>query len=59
MNKPLQLFEGQQLGLRAGFLSATVFPLVMLVGVIVLTESGKRKNDKKQRITEKSKRNIP
>ncbi len=41
-------FDYQQIGLRSGFLAATVFPLMMLVGVILLLKIGKRSNDKKQ-----------
>ena len=41
-------FDYQQIGLRSGFLAATVFPLMMLVGVILLSKIGKRSNDKKQ-----------
>lgn len=37
--------SAEQLGLRAGFLCATVFPLAMLFGVILLSRSGKRSND--------------
>ncbi len=38
----------EQLGLRAGFLGAIVFPLGMLLGVVLLSRSGKKSNDKKQ-----------
>lgn len=37
----------QQIGLRAGFLAACIFPLLMLVGVILLLKTGNKSNDKK------------
>ena len=37
----------EQLGLRAGFLSAVIFPLLMLIGVVLLSKSGKKTNEKK------------
>ncbi len=37
----------EQLGLKAGFLSAVIFPLLMLFGVVLLSKSGKRSNEKK------------
>ncbi|MBQ2729521.1 MAG: MFS transporter [Clostridia bacterium] len=37
-------FGVEQFGLRAGFLGATVFPLLMFTGVILLSKSGKRSN---------------
>lgn len=40
--------DSQQIGLRAGFLAATIFPLFMLLGVILLSKTGKKSNDKKQ-----------
>lgn len=39
--------SAEQLGLKAGFLSAVIFPLLMLFGVILLSKSGKRSNEKK------------
>ena len=40
-------FTPDQLGLRAGFLSAVIFPLMMLIGVVLLSKSGKKTNEKK------------
>ncbi|MBE6586871.1 MAG: MFS transporter [Ruminococcaceae bacterium] len=36
-----------QLGLRAGFLSAMIFPALMILGVVLLSISDKRTNEKK------------
>lgn len=40
--------SNEQLGLRSGFLAAVIFPLMMLIGVLLLSRSGKRSNAKKQ-----------
>ena len=40
--------DTEQLGLRSGFLCAMVFPVLMLVGVIILSKSGKRSNEKQK-----------
>lgn len=37
----------EQLGLKAGFLAAVIFPLMMLFGVFLLSKSGKKSNEKK------------
>ena len=38
--------EGEQFALRCGFLAASVFPLVMIVGVVLLSVSGNKYNEK-------------
>jgi len=35
--------DAQQFGLRAGFLSSMIFPLLMLFGIVLLSKSGKEK----------------
>ena len=37
--------DGEQLGLRAGFLAASVFPILMLIGVTILNKKGFDKNE--------------
>lgn len=39
--------DAEQLGLRCGFFAAAVFPLLMFLGVVILSKSGKRSNEKK------------
>ncbi|MBR6676190.1 MAG: hypothetical protein IKL24_02535 [Clostridia bacterium] len=38
--------DAEQLGLRCGFLAASAFPLLMILGVVVLSKAGKRINEK-------------
>lgn len=38
----------EQIGLRTGFLGASIFPVIMLVGIILLSRSGKRSDYEKQ-----------
>lgn len=37
--------DSEQLGLRAGFLISALFPIMMLLGLIILSRIGSRKND--------------